>query len=435
LASAVTPLDSCRALPQHLWPSLRLFLSADIVGSTAYKQANSHWNADDLDLAKTSSIKKGLHPMWFGPIADFYSDSPALVSRLWTEEVKAHSVSTANPGSSLSISLGRAPELWKTIGDEVCFTKRISHKVQIAATISVWIKYIDEIRKKIRENHDPVLDIKTTAWLAGFPASNTMVVFQSDAVTILRSSAQDTSQQPIRQLDADKDYIENVLDGLKKYRESRDQNNTASLAFSRDFVGPAIDTGFRLATEANPRKFILSADLAYALTALISDTELEDVPCRNRLKNLTFRYDGRKPFKGVLKETPYPVIWIDLAERRKSSDVQTSRDLEVEEKEFELTGKNSRIDANKLMQFSEQFLKAHTPTLCVPYLIDRKSNPQNDWNTDRIPKEHGKVASNLLKIHNWNLQTPAQIAISAKHLSDPPVHTAGGITHEKSADF
>jgi len=93
--------DSVR---ESLRPRLRLFMSADIVGSTAFKQRSSR----DSDS-------------WFGVVRSFYSKSQGFFEKKWDEAYKAHQASP----SMLPLSAD-PPELWKTIGDEVLFTRRSS---------------------------------------------------------------------------------------------------------------------------------------------------------------------------------------------------------------------------------------------------------------------------------------------------------------------
>lgn len=94
------------------------------------------------------------------------------------------------------------------------------------------------------------LDVKGTAWLAGFPVNNVEIISNDDS-----------------------------------------QNSV-------DYIGPSIDIGFRLTKFSNPGKFVVSIELAYLLTKCQSITELQ------------FSYSGKEVLKGVLENKPYPVIWL-----------------------------------------------------------------------------------------------------------------------------
>lgn len=67
-----------------------------------------------------------------------------------------------------------------------------------------------------------------------------------------------------------------------------------------DFLGPGIDTGFRVSKNATADRFTASIGLAYQL-------------CEAAIHNMfagTFEYHGRERFKGVNQEQPYPVVSI-----------------------------------------------------------------------------------------------------------------------------
>lgn len=75
---------------------------------------------------------------------------------------------------------------------------------------------------------------------------------------------------------------------------------------SVDYVGPAIDIGFRLSSHSTPRKFILSVGVAYALA-------LSNPPELSVMAELEYGYEGAVALKGVFGGTPYPLFWIDMA--------------------------------------------------------------------------------------------------------------------------
>lgn len=89
-------------LPEFLKPRLRLFMSADIVGSTALKQ----------------SPRKGpeVSSEWFGIIQGFYLEIQKEFIKHWSDV-------DSKLGDKF---LGDPPELWKVIGDEAVFVKEIT---------------------------------------------------------------------------------------------------------------------------------------------------------------------------------------------------------------------------------------------------------------------------------------------------------------------
>ena len=81
-------------------------------------------------------------------------------------------------------------------------------------------------------------------------------------------------------------------DAILLQAEMRDQWHAGNERgdITRDFVGPSIDTGFRLSDWARPRRLILSADLAFLLT---SSYATSDEP-------LPLHFSGAQKLRGVV---------------------------------------------------------------------------------------------------------------------------------------
>lgn len=246
-------------LPEFLKPRLRLFLSADIVGSTALKQSPRDGTAVSTE--------------WFAIIQGFYIETQRMFLAKWTER------SDAGGGAGL----GSPPELWKVIGDEIVFAKVLSNHRELYVTLSCWCAAIQEVRKFVR-SRSPRLDVKCTGWTAGFPVMNKEVV--------VRTGDQDP-------FEGSGDY----------YVESGKLLNdrylgVATSPFSVDYIGPAIDIGFRLAVHATPRRFVISVGTAYIISLTTPPSKTPE---------LDISYDGATALKGVFGGVPYPIFWIDMA--------------------------------------------------------------------------------------------------------------------------
>jgi hypothetical protein len=148
--------------------------------------------------------------------------------------------------------------------------------------IHIWLAALSAYRCDLATLTED-LDIKSTAWIALFPAPNAEVFFR-------RGGAQFRS-------DPGDDVV--LLQA-----EMRDQWHTGADRgdIIRDFVGPSIDTGFRLTDWARPRRLILSADLAFLLT---SSYAISDEP-------LPLHFSGAQKLRGVVGEQPYPMIWLPV---------------------------------------------------------------------------------------------------------------------------
>ena len=145
--------DDCA---EHLRPQLIMFLSVDVVGSTAFKQKFQNYGA------RADSDERE----WFSVIQGFYIRTVQSFLSRW-------SGACADP--KFAGSCGAAPLLWKTIGDEIVFRKAVGDYRQVAKTLRCWIEAMAEVRAFLQEC-DPQLDVKCTAWMGEFPVQNKIVI-------------------------------------------------------------------------------------------------------------------------------------------------------------------------------------------------------------------------------------------------------------------
>ena len=103
-------------IPEVLKWRTRLFMSVDIVGSTALKQ-----------------------PAVLQPVVDslviiqgFYGEAVLAVEKEWAQ------LSNVVPADKQQSFLGPPPEFWKTIGDEIFFCKEVTDSRQVALTVECW---------------------------------------------------------------------------------------------------------------------------------------------------------------------------------------------------------------------------------------------------------------------------------------------------------
>lgn len=129
---------------EHLRKCLRLFLSVDIAGSTAFK-----------------SSRPGEVQPWLPTLYRFFSEFP---------------IQFANRYQSGEDS----PRLWKTLGDEIVFVIEITDHRQVSNHLCRFRDAISSYREVVKEA-DKKLDLKGAAWLAGFPVGNTMLTLRHGA--------------------------------------------------------------------------------------------------------------------------------------------------------------------------------------------------------------------------------------------------------------
>lgn len=260
------------ALPTFLQPRLRLFLSADLVGSTASKQRPNFPIQEPKKLWADGSMA----PPWLSPIANFFSSFREAFIREW----KTFKSQTA---PQLGINIRVDPSFWKANGDELIFVKELDDRKEILGCINAWIHALKVIRPHLQANG---LDVKATAWTAGFPVTNSELVFE------VNPGSRDVP------FEGDSRLQQFALS------ETWHEGPGSQHSLIMDFIGPSIDIGFRLAAQSTSRRFVISIDIAYFLATA-------HLPPKNIIRVPPILYGSRTELKGVLGGKPYPIFWID----------------------------------------------------------------------------------------------------------------------------
>jgi len=340
------PLIEIADAPHPLMhPALRLFLSADIVGSTPLKQPFDI-NEEDPERQRTYSVWRDIIQLFYETISDEFIKKAWLLCA--TED--ATKIFNVSPEEiSEETFLGPAPEVWKTIGDEVIFVKEITSDVQIWFVLAAWLRAVEFTRDRLEEEQSDtgaVLDLKLTAWLASFPVRNAI-----------------------------------LFDPFKQ---------TKGKYHVQDYIGPGIDVGFRIAKWASASKFSVSLDVAYFLSATHSNSE----ECgelikkmrnskRYRIKGglyldgeykaLNLRFGGTDYLQGVLGGTKYPFFYIESLRSGSLDDFE--RDI--------VNYPPKQTDWSKIRQYCEKYYGEREKYLFKPFLnkensrIFRENIPDN----------------------------------------------------------
>jgi hypothetical protein len=215
-------------------------------------------------------------PAWLSPIANFFGAFQEAFIREWK-------IFKTQIAPKLGIEIPFDPSFWKANGDELIFVKELNDRKEILGCIDAWINALKAVRLQLSTSG---LDVKATAWTAGFPVTNSELIFQVNP-SVESTLFEDDSR----------------LQQFALLEEWHDEP-TSRRASVMDFIGPSIDTGFRLASRSTPRHFVISVDVAYFLaTAHLPANGVIEVP--------PIFYEGKVELKGVLGGKPYPVFWID----------------------------------------------------------------------------------------------------------------------------
>jgi hypothetical protein len=226
-------------------------MTVDLIGSTAFK------------FASRKASTKEPHPEWVKRFRQFYLQFPeTLQAKFKNTESGRLDGDSAKP----------APQVWKTVGDEILFCCRVYDVQHLACAVSAFLQSLEAFGKELEANEVP-LDVKGAGWLAAFPAENISIEIFNGVTATGRN--------------------EDVLS--EEFERGAD---TAPNKY--DFLGPGIDTGFRVSKNATADRFTASIGLAYQL-------------CQAAHHNMfsgNFEYHGRERFKGVNQDQPYPVVSI-----------------------------------------------------------------------------------------------------------------------------
>lgn len=381
-------------------PRFKLFFSADIVGSTALKQP---FDPSEIDRSiERSRAWEAIATKFYSDVQDTLAvEWQEIISTLEDRQsrVLAHIDILdlfCGPRPNFWKSLGDEVLFWKECTHPfqvrttvICWMNTIAKVRTGLDTLRRLQQQEEDDRRKVAASQStksklskdtiriaPIpttldiegLDIKCCMWSAEFPVRN-RILPASSGVRILYES-----QQADLQIDPSFESIDKVSDQVisesyfrmhteyqrtaKKWQETRadpsvvpgsaeDVDATAKSAhkFSSndalklDFIGPGIDTGFRVSSFASNRKMAISVDVAYLLASndlwrqkaknsedktiryihncfrlilIKSGFNSYDTDKRSdRYVNPKIHYSGTDFLKGVLGGIKYPRLWID----------------------------------------------------------------------------------------------------------------------------
>lgn len=253
------------------------------------------------------------------------------------------------------IDFGPLPVMWKTIGDEVLFVKEVTDHRQIIMAIRCWMTAVVEMRQFIKKDN-PRLDVKCTAWLAGFPFRNSEVV---------------VSNNPDDQDVTGGEWFVKTGKILNRlYAKGQEAD------VKIDYIGPSIDIGFRLGGFCSARKFVVSVDIAYVLSIANPGDETDDPVFK-------VYFDGPKPLKGVLGGVEYPVFWLDLSPLNSLDRAQDK------------IAKLDSINRDRLREYCNIFFSTYDQYVNPPFIHDQ-SEQQIKIRPPWYDKEHKKLIASFI---------------------------------------
>ena len=324
---------------------MRLFMSVDLVGSTAFKASKKHSEPQNGSPS----------PAWVDEFRTFYKDFPIAVANAYPVVLTAF-------GEELQRNIDDRPRVWKTIGDEIIFCSRVHSIEHAAASVSAFLKALEHYSKRL-ESDDKPLRLKGAGWLAAFPAPNISITVTSDPVAGEHAASVMPSEN------------------------SEEFERTADHAPHRfDFLGKGIDTGFRIAKNASEDRFVTSVQLGYVLALAATKKKFPYM----------FGYHGRETLKGVINGAPYPVVSVDTERDEIKSKLKS--------REAALTGE-ATIQAHALCDFLETFMKVSS--IDIPCLGEGQAAWESDNWPESYLRYQAAFEENL-RIDDANVQQVAE---------------------------
>lgn len=234
---------------------VRLFLSVDLTGSTAFKHS------------KSSPLE------WLKAFQQFYGTFPRKLSEFYQQIGQSAGLSNEELESG-------SPKLWKTVGDEILFCCKIESVHHVSVCIEAFIQTLQQFGEGIQQFN---LNTKGNAWVASFPTPNS---------SIMPISAEDSATDSLRS--GNNDLV------------SEEMEKQADLHPNKfDFLGKGIDSGFRISKNSSIDTLTISPGLGILLLDACQNKKLTKFERKIRLAEM-------QCFKGVADGNLYPVLVIDV---------------------------------------------------------------------------------------------------------------------------
>ena len=362
-----------------LIPCVRVFLSVDLAGSTRLKNVLnqqqlwtrfrgaeaviealrkcdgvSSFDNAIAERAVLTSLEVGAVDFdWSTVVETFYRDFHTEFRTRVQEVTEEMKMQAGWPQLDV--------EPWKAVGDELIYVFEVKSRRQLHWITIAFIAALRTIDGAICDrNRQHNLRLKGSAWVAGFPVRN---------------------------------------------RRVRLPGSNAAY----DYLGPEIDTGFRIGKCTRPGMLVVSVEIAELLA---------EIP--TALRPFTGMIVGWEQLKGVWDDKHYPVIWGDLPNGH-FPELQAKEidDWEVQESKFSKEWKSSGEPKPNLTELHEHLeaIREGLPSplgIVDPYIVDDAEV------ADVVPKSHKEIQVLLERVTAFQKDASRQDA-------DVPLETLDGV--------
>jgi hypothetical protein len=253
-------------------PQSRLFFSVDLVNSTASKQ-------------------RGDEGAWRRKFLSFYRDFP----RYLFEQVDQLSESIFAKEDRVEFTF------WKAVGDELLYSCRVDSAAQTVLAVEAWLRAQDAYEEQAYENEFNKQPTKGGVFSATFPHPDLMVAVPVNP----RGEAHDEDVLALNHT---------ALQKIDSQSCGRNVICDESGSYILDYLGPSLDTGFRVVSYATENLFTMSVEVTAALMDGLSprdsDRSRSSVQEDTALKVTHISVLHSQSLKGIWDERPYPIFCI-----------------------------------------------------------------------------------------------------------------------------
>ena len=238
-----------------------------------------------FDLENSTKFKTIFPDKWGTLLEEFYNRAKKIFKELIIRENKNH------------ISEGKFSKLkvWKLIGDEILFYKKIHYFEELFYNIKAVYYTLDQLYNELCEKGDFLdkgksiiksnIDIKASVWIGECKDNDTENCVNKIYINALSNE-------------------DELVLSTNKTKSLGECHNII------DFLGPDIDEGFRIGKYCSKRKVTISAKLAYLIyyvTFIKEDRLLFTDLDKEQIKN-SFKIVFYCQLKGIWSERLYPIV-------------------------------------------------------------------------------------------------------------------------------
>lgn len=270
---------------------LRVFLSADLVGSTKLKNRLNHQELLAKYRTRQHVIEKLRRADGNLAISDS-AEETALLESLgvstddfdWATVVRnfyqgihttfVSAIADIKPDGFSESDYEKDFKPWKAVGDELIYEVQVRGRQALHEVTIAFLQAIREMDRKVSTSDygGGGLRIKGAAWVAGFPVRNRRIELPPDG--------------------------------------------------RADYLGPDMDTGFRIGKCTRSGMLVASVELAELLGE-----------CQAKFAPMLAKIVGWEELKGVWNDQRYPVIWVDFPDSHPSAKSHSAQEFSVWDQE------------------------------------------------------------------------------------------------------